>query len=620
MSLSRSLDAVGPGFSPESSSASLSTDFFNSPDMRDLYASVPARESGGVENGSLNITDLPTPAQEAIATELKDFPLIDQGLAAEIKAADKLTFSTPSENGEKAPDYRLVKKDDGSYELQKVNPEADPLADGEINIEIDPGDKDLAEAIKQSDQSLKEYIRELMQYFTQNNPGESPPVWWTEILNSQPNIPEQGNAKPIPVVNRGAAPSQAAAPEAPVAPEAPAESPAPSQAEAPAYSGNSGGGSSGGGGGGGGGARSYNRGGDYSPSSFPESPAPQFEDNNNFFGRLKNMLYGNESGGDPTKINEWDNNGISVGLRQWHAGGELPELLNAWQQADPQKFEQYFGGRSPAQVDQLGQSQGGVQEILPGMRQALADPEYQQVQNNLVDDFLKRTVQRGMDGGLSTERELAQYVDLTNQSPAWAEKALPLGAAPGDQSAQMEAATRGGDYGRYAAIQQQFGTGEAQLVAKVPEPTNLGVELAQAAKVQDGRYRGTGNCAAAVQEALAGVGLNQFMGSGDAWDMLGPLKRSGLFEEVPMAQATVGDIIVRPPSANPHDSSVHGDISVVTARNGNNITQTNDATYQFDPNNARYDGRAVFLRYTGGDNSMVASNESGKRNSNSAVG
>ena len=102
--------------------------------------------------------------------------------------------------------------------------------------------------------------------------------------------------------------------------------------------------------------------------------------------------------------------------------------------------------------------------------------------------------------------------------------------------------------------------------------------------------------------------------------MLGPLKRSGLFEEVPMAQATVGDIIVRPPSANPHDSSVHGDISVVTARNGNSITQTNDATYQFDPNNSRYDGRAVFLRYTGGDNSMVASNESGKRNSNSAVG
>ncbi|MEZ4533836.1 MAG: hypothetical protein R3D26_02340 [Cyanobacteriota/Melainabacteria group bacterium] len=85
------------------------------------------------------------------------------------------------------------------------------------------------------------------------------------------------------------------------------------------------------------------------------------------------MLYGNESGGDPTKINEWDNNGISVGLRQWHAGGELPELLNAWQQADPQKFEQYFGGRSPAQVDQLGQSQGGVQGDF-ARQTGLADP------------------------------------------------------------------------------------------------------------------------------------------------------------------------------------------------------------------------------------------------------
>ena len=117
---------------------------------------------------------------------------------------------------------------------------------------------------------------------------------------------------------------------------------------------------------------------------------------------------------------------------------------------------------------------------------------------------------------------------------------------------------------------------------------------------------GTGNCAAAVQRALAAVGLEQFVGSGDAWDMLDPLQRSGLFEVVPMNQATVGDIIVRPPSANRNDNSVYGDISVVTARNGSNITQTNDATYQFDPDNARYDGRAVFLRYRGADSSNLA--------------
>lgn len=318
------------------------------------------------------------------------------------------------------------------------------------------------------------------------------------------------------------------------------------------------------------------------------------------------MLYGNESGGDPEALSEWDVNGISVGLRQWHAGGELPELLNAWQEADPQKFNQYFEGRSVSEIDRLGQSRSGVQEILPGMREALADPEYQQVQNKLVDDFLATTVHRGMEGGLSTERELAQYVDLTNQSPAWAQEALPLGAAPGDQSLQMEAATRNGRYGRYAAIEQQFSTGEAQLVASVPEPSQLGEQLARAALVQDSRMSGTGNCAAAVQRALASVGLDQFVGSGDAWDMLGPLQRSGLFEAVPMSQATVGDIIVRPPSANRNDNSVHGDISVVTARNGNNITQTNDATYQFDPSNSRYDGRAVFLRYTGADNSNVA--------------
>lgn len=614
MSIPRGLEA----FSPDSSisdGASLSQTFFNSPELRESFGNIPARESAPIVADQIDPADLPDGYRAAIETDLKDYPLLDPQLAGQIKAADELVISSPSQNSDTPPDYRLVKGEDGSYHLEKVNPNADPLEDGKINIEMDPGDKELAEAIKESDRSLKEYIRELMHYFTKNNPGSTPPVWWTDILNSEPNIPEQSS--PIPIKNSASPPPQAgpesaaqAVPE--TAPETAQDKPAsaePPQRHSPDTRSSSGRGSSGGSSGGAS-SRSRSRapgGNDYSsPAADSRQSAPSFQDDSNFMGRLKNMLYGNESGGNPQTLNEWDVNGISVGLRQWHAGGELPELLNAWQEADPQKFNQYFDGRSVAEIDRLGQSRTGVQEILPGMKEALADPQYQEVQTKLVDDFLATTVHRGMEAGLSTERELAQYVDLTNQSPAWAEEALPLGAAPGDQSQAMEDATRNGRYGRYASIQNQFTTDEASLVAKAPEPTQLGEQLAQAALVQDSRMAGTGNCAAAVQRALAAVGLEQFVGSGDAWDMLDPLQRSGLFEVVPMNQATVGDIIVRPPSANRNDNSVHGDISVVTARNGSNITQTNDATYRFDPDNARYDGRAVFLRYRGADSSNLA--------------
>jgi hypothetical protein len=155
---------------------------------------------------------------------------------------------------------------------------------------------------------------------------------------------------------------------------------------------------------------------------------------------------------------------------------------------------------------------------------------------------------------------------------------------------------------QYLAMYQNGGADGASSTpgGDAPAPSEFNERLASAIERQDANMSGTGLCATAVQRALADCGLDQFVGSGDAWDMLNPLKNSGLFEVIPASEARRGDIIVRPPSANPNDSSIHGDISVVTARNGDNITQTNDASYQFDPNNERYDGRAVFLRYTGG--------------------
>ncbi|MBS1952947.1 MAG: hypothetical protein JST89_02115 [Cyanobacteria bacterium SZAS-4] len=132
-----------------------------------------------------------------------------------------------------------------------------------------------------------------------------------------------------------------------------------------------------------------------------------------------------------------------------------------------------------------------------------------------------------------------------------------------------------------------------------PAPTEFNQRLVAAIEKQDANMAGTGYCATAVQRALSECGLPQFMGSGNGGEMDKPLLASGKFQEVSYADAKPGDIIVRPPSANPNDSSVYGDVSVITARNGDNITQTNDATYQFHKDNDRYDSKATFLRYTG---------------------
>jgi hypothetical protein len=309
-----------------------------------------------------------------------------------------------------------------------------------------------------------------------------------------------------------------------------------------------------------------------------------------------------------TAFNPDDNGGISVGLRQWHAGGALPELLNAWKDANPQKYEQYFRGHTPAQINAMSSAQFNSQpDLVQGMHSALADPEYQQVQSRLLNDWVKREVKMGMDRGLTTERELATYVDIANQyGQSRADGVAGMGRAQGDQGAQMNAAVRGGQYAeRFANISANFSTDRANLEPRVPQPTEFGQRLAQAALNWDARMSGTGWCARAVQRALADVGLPQFVGSGDAWNMLGPLKRSGLFVEVPMDQAAVGDLILRRGTPG---GSIQGDISVITARNGNRIQQTNDATYDFRLNNPRYGGQPVFLRYVG-DQARTANSE-----------
>jgi hypothetical protein len=158
----------------------------------------PLRVSNLIGTGESLMMTNPFPVQEAprIAQMAPaETPMLNPEIAREVQTAPVLNFSTPADNTGAAPDYKLTVDDQGQVHLQKVG-EGDPLADGTLNIEVDPKDKSLEEAIKAADKNLKEHIREMMVLWKQNHPNEPYPSWWENVLNSEPNIPQ--NTQPTP--------------------------------------------------------------------------------------------------------------------------------------------------------------------------------------------------------------------------------------------------------------------------------------------------------------------------------------------------------------------------------------------------------------------------------------
>jgi hypothetical protein len=492
--------------------------------------------------------------------ETNDHPLLSDVVKDQLGRADNLTFSTPIDNkaaGE-TPDYRLVLGTDGKLRLEPTG-EGDPLADGKLNIEIDENNKSLAEAIKNADKNMKEYIREMMAYWVKNHPDQPYPGWWQTILNSEPNIPN--NPQPVPVERT---PPEHRPQPSPM-PEAPQP---PSQGWQPDYRGGGGrgygsdsgwgGGGGGSGGGGGGRGRGY-YGGDGTGQTEVPNYVPDFKDDTQFIDRLANTLMANEGALKPDGTPNFeaykpdDNGGISVGLRQWHAGGALPELLNGWKDANPQKFEEYFQGMSPAQINAMSSQEFNSRpELVQGMKQALADPEYQKVQTELMNNWIKREVKMAMDQGLTGEQEIATYVDIANQyGQSRADQVASLGKGEGDQARQMNDAVRGGQYGeRFARIQDNFSTQTAQLESRIGRGNEAIVSAAADgvgdrlwAQTRWARYCEGGNlgCAASVSLVLQRAGYH-YADSAGVDNLIGKLKQNG-WEQVPLSQAQPGDVL-----------------------------------------------------------------------------
>lgn len=121
--------------------------------------------------------------------------------------------------------------------------------------------------------------------------------------------------------------------------------------------------------------------------------------------------------------------------------------------------------------------------------------------------------------------------------------------------------------------------------------------LDKAAERVAARMNRTGLCATGVQVALDKVGLGEFVGSGNGWQMRHALMRSGKFVQVDASQAKEGDIMLRRWTGNEGGA---GHVAVITGRDSRGLTESSDHTTRVQMNNARYD-KTMFLRYVGKD-------------------
>ncbi|MBZ0186222.1 MAG: hypothetical protein K8F91_08250 [Candidatus Obscuribacterales bacterium] len=137
--------------------------------------------------------------------------------------------------------------------------------------------------------------------------------------------------------------------------------------------------------------------------------------------RIATWITHNEAGPKAfTAFNPNDKgNGISVGLMQWNQKrGKLPDLLDAWQEKDPAKFDSMFGRYS----DDLLRTAfvqdadfNGNSTLKRGIKRALADPAFQQVQLSMRNQHIEDSCHMARQYRFTSLRGRAIVADLVNQ-------------------------------------------------------------------------------------------------------------------------------------------------------------------------------------------------------------
>ncbi len=139
---------------------------------------------------------------------------------------------------------------------------------------------------------------------------------------------------------------------------------------------------------------------------------------NSLNDRVISTVAGNE-GGLTTLTKNDAGHGISVGIRQWNQKrGELPDLLKSFHDKNPEKFDATFGRYADRLLNEKyvrKANLAGNKEIMRGMKIALADPEFQEVQVDKFRKFADKSAETAKKYGLKSELGAALVADITNQ-------------------------------------------------------------------------------------------------------------------------------------------------------------------------------------------------------------
>lgn len=111
--------------------------------------------------------------------------------------------------------------------------------------------------------------------------------------------------------------------------------------------------------------------------------------------------------------------GVSIGQLQWNQkGGKLPELLESWHDKNPRKFNWMFDGYADRMLDESwvrNTNFNNYFRVRVGIRLALADREFQQVQVALRNEQVRNSCQLARSHGFTSLRGMALVADLVNQ-------------------------------------------------------------------------------------------------------------------------------------------------------------------------------------------------------------
>lgn len=170
--------------------ASLSEKFYRDPSLTQAYAALPTDRASGSVPAQIDMNSPYPEASEAgvSGSGAAKLPAPIQQALAEGKP---IRFSSSGENqaASRQPDYFLTPE--GKLE---PNPNAQPNPDGSINVEIQAkkqeDNKSLKDAITHETDMQKQWAKEMIRLFQEQNPGQPVPAWMNDLASAKPNLPD----------------------------------------------------------------------------------------------------------------------------------------------------------------------------------------------------------------------------------------------------------------------------------------------------------------------------------------------------------------------------------------------------------------------------------------------